>query len=300
VDSIVESHELLEAAEERMLALDMWAGAAALEALASDTSWSPAQYSQLHRDVQRSNAARERFILSNGRLVAKYAIYYYRQEGRDPTWLDDLQQAGQVALITSVDSFNPTIGTRFTTLAVPRIRKAMMDLIAGQSREVALPYNIRFAREKPEQNEEVGQTTRPYGLSAESMTQARLYQARIISLDEPSSNSSDDDRSVLGELEGKAVARRNYGSDPAQIVERIDMKRLIRNLFYVEYGQGKPFANERERDMIVLLFYEGLSAVEAAKQLKMSPGYMSGFKAHILQRLRQIAEAQQLDVYLHD
>ena len=61
--------------------------------------------------------ARETYIQGNLRLV----LSVIRRFSNHNENLDDLFQIGCIGLIKSIDSFDPTIGVKFSTYAVPMI-----------------------------------------------------------------------------------------------------------------------------------------------------------------------------------
>jgi len=64
---------------------------------------------------------RARMVEENQGLVYRYAHRYARP------WipLDDLASAGNIGLLTAIDKFNPELGNKFSTYAVPWIRQAV-------------------------------------------------------------------------------------------------------------------------------------------------------------------------------
>lgn len=78
----------------------------------------------LARRVQAGDrAAREELVMRNQGLVHYVARRFF---SHDPalSW-DDLTQEGQIGLLKAVDSYNPDVGTRFSTHAVWWIRQAI-------------------------------------------------------------------------------------------------------------------------------------------------------------------------------
>jgi RNA polymerase sigma factor for flagellar operon FliA len=70
--------------------------------------------------------------------------------------LDDLVSAGVMGLLASIDNFDPTLGIKFETYAMTRIRGAMVDSL----RELDwVPRSIRQKARKLEQA--VEQITKP-------------------------------------------------------------------------------------------------------------------------------------------
>lgn len=94
---------------------------------------------ELGRRIQAGDTeAREQLILSNLRLVVHIAKNY------KSNFLDfeDLVMEGNLGLYTAVDKFNPELGNRFSTCAVPWIKQAIMKAITDKGKNVRLPANV--------------------------------------------------------------------------------------------------------------------------------------------------------------
>jgi RNA polymerase nonessential primary-like sigma factor len=87
---------------------------------------------------QGDNAARQRMIESNLRLVVKLARRY-RDRGLP---LLDLIEEGNLGLIHAVRKFDPERGFRFSTYATWWIRQTIERAIMNQSRTVRLPIHV--------------------------------------------------------------------------------------------------------------------------------------------------------------
>jgi RNA polymerase primary sigma factor len=91
---------------------------------------------RIRADGDGAQAARERMICSNLRLVVYMAVRY--QHRGLP--LDDLIQEGNAGLIKAVDKFDPTRGYRFSTYATWWIRQAIQRGLADTSRMIRVPF----------------------------------------------------------------------------------------------------------------------------------------------------------------
>ena len=87
---------------------------------------------------QGDEAARQRMIESNLRLVAKIAKRYNNRG----LALLDLIEEGNLGLIHAVKKFDPERGFRFSTYATWWIRQSIERAIMNQSRTVRLPIHI--------------------------------------------------------------------------------------------------------------------------------------------------------------
>jgi RNA polymerase sigma factor (sigma-70 family) len=126
---------LLTAEQEIELALAMEAGLLAHNHLDSGTRPDGATSEELEEVAARGDAAKDRFILANLRLVVSVA----RRYPTDGMSLLDLIQEGTIGLIRAVEGFDPRRGFKFSTYATWWIRQAIGRALANSSRSVRLP-----------------------------------------------------------------------------------------------------------------------------------------------------------------
>jgi RNA polymerase sigma factor (sigma-70 family) len=128
---------LLTAQEEIMLAQQVERGEQASERLQKG-DYAPSERLQLHRWVQEGQAARERLIQANLRLVVSIAKKYL---GRGMSLLDLIQE-GNIGLMRATEKFDYRKGYKFSTYATWWIRQAITRVIADQSRTIRLPVHV--------------------------------------------------------------------------------------------------------------------------------------------------------------
>ena len=121
--------DLLAAADEIELARRMEAGALAEEALRSRRGFPGATSAELWHLVREGEAARERFLLANLRLVAMVSGRAARQSG---LYAADLFQEGVTGLIQAVDRYDHSQGVRFASYALPWIRAIIARAVANR------------------------------------------------------------------------------------------------------------------------------------------------------------------------
>ena len=134
-------HTLLTAADEVALGRAIAIGREAGIALARKRSISAAERRRLQELVATGDAARERFIAANLRLVVSIAKRY--QSSTMP--LQDVIQEGNLGLMRAVEKFEPERGFKFSTYATWWIRQAITRAIADKGRTIRIPAHVSEA-----------------------------------------------------------------------------------------------------------------------------------------------------------
>lgn len=175
--------------------------------------------------IRRQEAARERMILSNLRLVLSIANKYRWSE----LAFDDLVQEGNIGLMRAVERFDWRKGFRFSTYATWWIRQQITRAIANQERVVRVPVhmqdlarNIIRGRDKfefklglPEREREISHRT---GIPLDKLRLLLTVFEKISSLDEQLGESSNSLIDSLLEEEP---------SDPAIAVEHASLRAIL-------------------------------------------------------------------------
>lgn len=112
-------------------------GEAARRQLAEDAA-GPATRAHLARQVAAADAARDRVIACNLRLVVSIAKKY---RGRQLAFRDLIQE-GNIGLMRAFAKFEPERGNRFSTYATWWIRQAITRALAEQARVIDLPVHM--------------------------------------------------------------------------------------------------------------------------------------------------------------
>ena len=217
---------------------------------------------------QGDNDACERLLLDNSGLIWSVARRYYGR-GVDP---EDLYQLGCLGFLKAVRGFDPDYGTQFSTYAVPKIageiRRFLRDdglvkVSRGQKEQAQAICRARdrltaqLGREPT-----LSELARDTGLAPEDIAAADLATASVASLQAESGESG------LA-LEGMVA------SPEEDLVERVALRTAIGRL------------PERQRMLILLRYYRGLTQDRTAKILGVSQVQVSRLEKKALQFLRQ-------------
>ncbi|HHY33622.1 MAG TPA: SigB/SigF/SigG family RNA polymerase sigma factor [Firmicutes bacterium] len=216
--------------------------------------------------------AREELVSRNLRLVMSI-VSRFSQRSSDP---EDLFQVGCLGLLHAADRFDPSLGVRFSTYAVPvimgEIRRHLRDTGAvrvGRSlRERAA--RVEAARERLRASfgreptvEEVATET---GLSREEVAETREAFQPVLSLSEAVSEESP------GPLEEQIATGESFADEK---VESIALEQAMTRL------------NPSERAVLKLRFFDEMKQVEVARALGISQPQVSKIEQRALRRLRQ-------------
>lgn len=179
---------------------------------------------------------------------------------------EDLIAYGQEGLVQAADRFDPSKGVAFSTFAYYRIRGAMFDGLRKMGNVIHIrDHRVAFAQRADEYVEELSREPPPPDAEAAA---ERLVGALS-------------DLAVAYVIASEDVGDRadTTTPDPGQVTEAHEELSLARRLVTT--------LPERERELISLMYFEGMTMLDAAKRLGMSKGWASRLHARALQRMRR-------------
>lgn len=190
---------------------------------------------------------------------------------------DDLFQLGCVGLLKAIDGFDESFGTRFSTYAVPKIsgeiRRFLRDdgavkVSRGVKEQAA---QIRAARSALEQRigrePTLSELERETGLSVEDIVFAETATGPAESLQRESGEDGFSLELVLGD----------FGAEE-KMLERVALHSAVDKL------------PERERQVIALRFYHGMTQQNCARVLHVSQVQVSRLERRAIDALRDLLE----------
>lgn len=214
------------------------------------------------------------------------AEYLARRFDRRGEPLDDLVQVASLALIKAVERFDPERGLEFSTFAVPTIAGELKRHFRDKSWAVRVPRRLQelhlrlgtavsdltheFGRSPtiPEIAERLEASTEDV---LEAMEAGRAY--RSSSLDAPVAGEEGDAAIPLSARMGE------IDLNLTKVDEQSQLASLLRDL------------PERERTILVLRFFDGLTQSQIAERIGISQMHVSRLLARTLQDLRAKAAA---------
>ena len=216
-------------------------------------------------------AATEKLVEENSGLIWAVARRYV---GRG-TELEDLYQLGCLGFLKAVEGFDPSFGTQFSTYAVPKIsgeiRRFLRDdgavkVSRGIKEQAAQIKSVRnsltnlFGREPT-----VGEIARQTGLTPEEIALAETATAATESIQREVGDEGFSLEDVLTDTESEE-----------KMVEKIALRQAISNL------------PERERTVIQMRYFHGLTQDRVAKVLEVSQVQISRIEKKAIGQLREL------------
>lgn len=218
-------------------------------------------------------AAREKYIEGNLRLVLS-VIKRFSSSNEN---VDDLFQIGCIGLMKSIDNFDPTIGVKFSTYAVPmiigEIRRYLRDnssyRIPRSLRDTA--YKAIHAKEmlsrKSFHEPTLDEISKECEIPKEDIIYALDAIQTPLSLFDPVYTDSGDTLYVMDQISDKKNKEENW-------IEDLSISSAMEQL------------NDRDEQIIRLRFFEGKTQIEVAEQIHISQAQVSRLEKNALKSMR--------------
>ncbi|EZQ19508.1 RNA polymerase sigma factor RpoD [Halopseudomonas bauzanensis] len=244
--------------------------------------------------IHRQEAAREKMILSNLRLVLSIAKKFRWSE----LPFDDLVQEGNLGLIKAVERFDWRKGFRFSTYATWWIRQQISRGIADKGRTVRVPVHMQdLARKtllerdkceaeimRPETERETSTRT---GIALDKLKLLLTVFEKISSLDEIAAGSESTLLNSLLEEES---------SDPAIAAEVASLRAILLDMIGA--------LDERSAEVITLRFGlsqdEAMTLEEVGSRFGVTRERIRQIESKALGKLSSRAKKEKLALYMGD
>ena len=213
--------------------------------------------------------AREEFIKGNLRLVLS-VIKRFSSSNEN---VDDLFQIGCIGLMKAIDNFDVTLQVKFSTYAVPmimgEIRRFLRDnsciRVSRSVKDTA--YKAIYTKEsimKTSLREPtIAEVAKEVGVSKEEIVYALDAIQNPMSLYDPVYSDGEDTLYVMDQISDKKNKEENW-------VEHLSLSEALKRL------------NSREREIIVLRFFEGKTQMEVAGMIGISQAQVSRLEKNAL------------------
>lgn len=217
--------------------------------------------------------ARETYIKGNLRLVLS-VIKRFSNSNEN---VDDLFQIGCIGLIKSIDNFNPDIGVKFSTYAVPmiigEIRRYLRDnnsiRVSRSLRDTA--YKAIHAKEvlsrELSREPTIDDIAKEIDIPKEDIVFALDAIQCPVSLYDPVYTDGGDTLYVMDQISDKKNKEETW-------VEELSLNDAMKRL------------NERENYIIKLRFFEGKTQMEVAEEIHISQAKVSRLEKSALKSMK--------------
>ena len=228
----------------------------------------------LRRSGDGDSSAREQLICGNPRLVLS-VIQRFLGRGANA---DDLFQVGCIGLIKAIDNFDLSQCVRFSTYAVPmiigEIRRYLRDnsslRISRSMRDTA--YRVLQAREKlvarSQREPTVEEIARELDIPREEVVIAMDAMADPVSLYEPVYSDGADAVCVMDQVPDRSNSDEMW-------LQQLALKEAISRL------------GPRERRILAMRFYQGLTQMEVSARIGISQAQVSRLEKSAVGSIRQ-------------
>ena len=228
-------------------------------------------YAAIRRAQSGDKTTAGELVNSNSGLIWSIARRFFGR-GVDP---DDLYQLGCVGFLKAIEGFNEKYGTCFSTYAVPKIsgeiRRFLRDdgtvkVSRGTKEQAAKIKTARFALEQRIGREpNISELSAETGFTPEEIAFAELATGPAESLQRESGEDGFSLELVLGD----------YNAEE-RMLEHVALRAAIEKL------------PDRERQVIALRYYHGMTQQNAAKVLHISQVQVSRLERRAIEGLKEL------------
>ena len=236
----------------------------------------------------RDEEVREQLIRSHIRLAEKVARNF-RTSGEP---FEDIAQEGYIGLVKAVDSFDPSLGVKFSTYATHKITGQIRHYLRDKTSVIRQPGWLHersrkvarcaeTLRQKLNREPTVAELAAEVGITEDEVHEVNRTRGifRVTSLEAP---ERADEETADVPLDRKRIQSLRAGAAPLPVEEKVVLRESIRKL------------KRLERTVVYALYYKGLSQTEVAEQLDISCNYVSHILRGALSRLRQILASEEV------
>lgn len=241
-------------------------------------AWDKDRTRELFRQYKATGdpEVRDQLIVSHLNLV-RFLASKFKNRGEP---LDDLIQVGTIGLIKAIDRFDPSRGLEFTTYATPTILGEIKRHFRDKGWSVRVPRRLQELSAKVNQaNDEltnelsrspsVEEIAKRVGASVDDVLEAMESSSAYSSVPLEGGGSSDDD-DAPSVIDHYATEDENLAASD----DRIVLEDAIRDF------------SPREKDVICMRFFEGMTQVEIAERLGISQVQVSRLLRRTLRRVQ--------------
>lgn len=218
--------------------------------------------------------ARDKYIKGNLRLVLSI-IKRFSNHNENP---DDLFQIGCIGLIKSIDNFDPNVGVKFSTYAVPMIIGEIRRFLRDNS-AYRIPRSLRDTAYKAIHSREllsretlreptIDEVSEDCGIPKQDILYALDAIQTPLSLFDPVYSDGGDTLYVMDQISDKKNKEENW-------VKNLALEAALHTL------------DDRDEQIIKLRFFEGKTQIEVAEEIHISQAQVSRLEKNALKSMYQ-------------
>ena len=229
----------------------------------------------------RDMRARDQLVASHAPLVRRLCGRFRRSRESQ----EDLFQVGVIGLLKAIDRFDPRHGASFSSMAIPAVLGAVLNYLRDHGSLIKVPRDLRARRLKVARvSDDLVATLGRWPTLAELAQACELTEDDVRaalelactetprSLDEPLGSGGADGTVTLSDLLGLEDRRFGLALDRMALSAALD---------------ALP---ARERAVLVLRFYYGMSQGQVAQRIEVSQMHVSRLERRALLKLRLFFE----------
>jgi len=227
-----------------------------------------------HRDP----LVRERLVDLNSDLV-RFIARRFANRGEP---LEDIEQVGFLGLIQAIERFDPSLENEFSTFATPTIMGEIRRHFRDRSWAIRVPRRLqenytRAMRAQEQLTQELGRQPSVTEIAARiGLEPDDVLAALEVS---PAQHTVSLDASARGREGEEGVELGERLGQEDENLERVEMKALLE--------QAMAHLTPRERQIMVLRFFDQLPQTEVAKRLGISQMHVSRLQRAALEHMRR-------------
>lgn len=228
---------------------------------------------------ERNEQERNHLAISHLGLVRR-VCGKFRNSGEP---MEDLLQVGNVGLLKAVAKYDPALGRSFAAYAIPVIIGEIKNYFRDhgwavkvprklQSQRIAVGRTVEILNQKLARSPKVSEIAEETGFTEEEVYQTfeiELY-GKPVSLDTAYDSGGGDDTSTVLDYVG------NVDPELEALPDRLDLARAL------------SYLDEREKSIIFMYYYDGVSQTEIAKKLALSQMHVSRVQRGALRKLEKV------------
>lgn len=234
------------------------------------------EFKLLITEAQSGDIAAKEYLLKENLNLVRSIVHRFANRGYE--W-DDLFQIGCIGLMKAIGRFDLSFSVKFSTYAVPmiigEIRRFMRDDNPIKvSRPVKdLAYKVHKTQETLQgilgREPTIQEVAQKISLAPQEVVAALEAISPIISLYEPTTNDSGDQLLLLDQIKT---------NDPMENLhlEKLALKEVLEKL------------PEKERNVIVMRFYQDKTQSEIARKIGLSQVQVSRIEKQALKRIKTL------------